>query len=323
MDAQTPTLFKIPIMKHIGLSLLFFFYWFLPATGFAQDQRDSTIVYRLETTDDNEFIGTLLSQTADTVRLKTQKLGVLKFARSDIKSMEVVTPGQLKAGTYWFDNPQATRYLFAPNGYGLKKGEGYYQNIWVIFNQASVGLTNNVSVGLGMVPLFLFGGPTPIWLLPKVSIPIKKDRFNLGAGALIGTVLDTQEDDFGETGSTGYGLLYGLATLGSRDKNISMGLGYGYAGGGLAKSPTITISGLIRTGQRGYFITENYILSSDTETFGLIGLGGRRIIKRAGIDFGLVGVVSPEIDRPIAFPFLGLTVPFGKPVRKRPAPANR
>jgi hypothetical protein len=297
-------------MKHIRLCLLFFFLYALqPETALAQD---SSPVYRVETLDGNEYLGTIAAQTADTVRLKTQKLGVLNFARKDIKSMALVTTAQLKAGKYWFDNPQATRYLFSPNGYGLKKGEGYYQNIWVLLNQASVGITNNVSVGFGMIPLFLFRGPTPIWLLPKVSIPVKKDKFNLGAGAAIGTILDTNRDDFGESETTGFGILYGLATIGSKDKNLSAGLGYGYAGGGLAQSPTITLSGLIRTGPRGYLITENYLISSDTEAFGLVSLGGRRIIKRAGIDFGLISFVSADTDGLLAFPFLGVTLPFGK-----------
>jgi hypothetical protein len=293
--------------------LLFFLLLGLaPGTCLAQDPKNPDLVYRLEALDGNEYIGTIISQTADTVRLKTEKLGVLGFARKDIKSMVLVAPGQLKAGRHWFDNPQATRYLFSPNGYGLKKGEGYYQNIWVLLNQASVGITNHVSVGFGMVPLFLFSGPTPIWLVPKVSIPVKKDKFNLGLGAAIGTVLDTNRDDYGESESSGFGLLYGLATLGSKDRNISAGIGYGYAGNGLARHPTITISGLIRTGPRGYFITENYIISSDSETVGLIGLGGRRIIKRAGIDFGLIALASVDNEGLNALPFLGLTLPFGR-----------
>jgi hypothetical protein len=308
-------------MKHIRLCLLFFFLYGLQVDSVLA--QNAPPVYRLETTDGNEYVGTITFQTADTVRLKTDKLGVLNFARKDIKSMALVRASQLKAGQYWFDNPQATRYLFSPNGYGLKKGEGYYQNIWVLLNQASVGITNHVSVGFGMVPLFLFSGPTPIWLVPKVSIPVKKDKFNLGAGAAIGTILNTNRDDFGESGNAGFGVLFGLATIGSKDKNISAGLGYGYAGDGLARSPTITISGLIRTGPRGYFITENYIISSDAETVGLIGLGGRRIIKRTGIDFGLVAFVTPDTDGLNALPFLGLTVPFGQAGGTRAAPANK
>jgi len=58
---------------------------------------------------------------------------------------------------------------------GLHKGEGYYQNIWVFWNQASFGVTENFSLGFGIIPLFLFGGEagqySPIWVVPKLSYP--------------------------------------------------------------------------------------------------------------------------------------------------------
>lgn len=300
-------------MKLVRILPFLLLYFWLTATGcLAQTGTDSTTTYRLETTDGNEYLGNILEQDTEKVRFKTQKLGTLTIARTDIKSLTAVSPGRIKNGNYWFDNPQATRYLFSPNGYGLQKGEGYYQNVWVFVNQVSVGITNNFSVGAGMVPIFLFGGPTPIWILPKFSMPVVKDKFNIGAGALIGTVLNTQGDDYGEADNSGFGIAYGLATFGSRDKNLSVGLGYGYAAGEWSNSPTVTLNGLIRTGSRGYFITENYLISAGSETLGLISLGGRRIIKRAGIDFGLVIPVGVDTGGTWGIPFLGLTVPFGQ-----------
>ena len=287
--------------------------WFLLNVTVVQAQTapDSTVLYRIETTDGNEYLGTIVNEDTEKIHLKTQQVGTITIAKSTIKSMVPVNLNQVKGGAYWFDNPQSTRYLFAPNGYGLRKGEGYYQNILVFVNQASVGITDNISVGAGVVPFFLFGGPTPIWLVPKVSIPIKKDKINVGVGALIGTVLDTESDSYDESSSTGFGLAYGQATFGSRDRNISLGLGYGYADGGWANYPTLTLSALIRTGRRGYFITENYLITTGYESIGLISLGGRRIIKTIGIDFGLVIPTGLSTDF-VAVPFLGLTIPFGQ-----------
>jgi hypothetical protein len=202
-------------------------------------------------------------------------------------------------------NPQATRYFWLPNGYGLKKKESYYQNVWLFFNQVSVGLTDNFSIGAGMVPLFLFAGsPTPVWITPKVSFPVVKDKFNIGAGALAGTVIGLDE--------SGFGLLYGLTTFGSRDKNFTLGLGWAYAGGTIANVPTISVGGMIRTGPRGYFLTENYFIGAGGETFGIISAGGRRIIKRISLDYGLFLPLAAGLDTFLAMPWLGLTVPFGK-----------
>jgi hypothetical protein len=178
--------------------------------------------------------------------------------------------------------------------------------VWVLFNQASVGVTDNFSVGAGMMPLFLFAGaPTPVWFTPKLSFPVVKDRVNVGAGALVGTVIGG-----GETFNGSAGLLYGLSTFGSRDKNMTIGLGYGFAEGEIASTPVLTVSGMLRTGPRGYLLTENYLIRAGDQTVGLLMVGGRRIIQKAGLDFGLV-IPTGTGESFMALPWLGLTIPFG------------
>jgi hypothetical protein len=290
-------------------------FWLKGNLTIAQTATDTTTLYRLETKDGNEYIGNILNQTPDNIQFRTQKLGTLTFLRTDIKAITAIDARRLKNGKLWFDNPQATRYLFSPNGYGLKPGEGYYQNIWVFFNQVSMGITENISVGAGLMPLFLFAGSSsPVWFLPKVSIPVIRDRLNVGAGALIGAVVGEE--------SSGFGIAYGISTFGTRDRNVSLGLGYGYAGGDWANSPTITASGLLRTGNRGYLISENYFIGTGDGTLGLISVGGRRIIKRVGLDFGLGIPFAKDLDDFLAIPFLGFTVPFGQQKSRIPTPAG-
>lgn len=270
----------------------------------AQIQTDSTSLTRVEMNDGNEFIGHIVSQDTSTLILLTDKLGELTFNKRDIVKITPINPESIKKGQYWFENPQSTRYLWSPDGYGLKKGEGYYQNIWVLFNQASYGVTNYFSIGAGIMPVFLFGGgATPVWITPKFSVPVVKDKFNVGAGALLGTVIGEPE--------TGFGLLYGLTTAGSRDMNITLGLGYGVSGSGWAKSPLISLSALARTGARGYLITENYYINMNGETLVLLSAGFRWVIKKAGLDFGLIMPLTEDLVF-FALPWLGVTIPFGK-----------
>lgn len=267
-------------------------------------------LYHVETIDDNEYIGTLVEKDNQSIKIKTEKLGVITILRIDIKSITPIGRETIKQGKYWFHNPQSTRYFWGTNGYGLKKGEGYYQNVWILGNQVSMGVTNNITIGAGMIPLFLFAGqPTPVWITPKVSIPVKKDKVNLGLGILAGTVLGTEEYE-GEDSNSNFGIAYGVTTFGSRDKNLSLGVGYGYAGGGWAKSPTITMSFMIRTGDRGYLISENYLFSSERESTGVISLGGRRLVKRVAIDFGGILPIVPDSGVTIVLPWLGISVPF-------------
>lgn len=267
--------------------------------------RPDTLTYNIETIDGNTYTGKIIEQDEEKVMLNSYQVGEITLYKRRIKSIMAIEPGKMKNGKYWADNPQATRYFFSPNGYGLKAGEGYYQNVWVLFNSFAVGLTDNISLGAGIVPLFLLGGiSTPVWITPKFSIPVSKDKFSLGGGALLGTVL--LEDN------TGFGIVYGIGTVGSKDKNVSLGLGYGFAAGDWAKSPLININVMLRTGARGYFISENYYIRTADTDAALLSFGGRHIFKKAGLDYGLIIPLSSEMESFIAIPWLGLTLPFGK-----------
>lgn len=286
------------------MAILFCMAFFEAITSSAQDETFETKLYFIQTSDGNEYVGTILSEDGEKLLLLTENLGEITLFLKDIVKRTEIKSSQILDGKYWFDNPQASRYFFSPNGYGLKQGEGYYQNVWIFFNQVSVGLTDNFSIGAGMVPLFLFAGaPTPVWIAPKLSIPVVEGKLNLGAGGLFGAVV-------GESGS-GIGILYGLSTFGSRDRNMTVGMGWGYASGEMANRPTVSLNGMIRTGPRGYFLTENYYINTGENSIGLISAGGRRIIRNIGLDFGLIIPLADDMDFFIGIPWLGITVPFG------------
>lgn len=278
---------------------------FTTRLAFGQTQPDSTKLFRVETVDGNEYLGLMISEDSLNIILDTKTLGKVNIPKTSIKKSTNVVPSSVKGGKLWFENTQSGRYFWAPDGYGLKKGEGYYQNIWVLWNQASYGVTNYFSIGAGIIPLFFFGGsPTPVFITPKFSIPVVKDKINMGVGAIAGTLLGEE--------NTGFSLIYGLSTFGDRNANVTLGLGYGYAGGDWASRPVITLSGMGRVGAKTYLLTENYYFGSDEESVVLLSAGGRSIIKKAAIDYGLFLPVSGEMDVFIAIPWLGFTVPFGK-----------
>ena len=109
-----------------------------------------TAVFQVETNDGNEFLGEIVFQGSVNIILKTQNFGELTISRTNIKSIKQVNVQQIKDGKLWSENPQSTRYFWSPNGYGLKKGEGYYQNIWVLWNQFAYGATDYFSFGGGI-----------------------------------------------------------------------------------------------------------------------------------------------------------------------------
>lgn len=256
---------------------------------------------RITTTDGNIFMGTVVQLHDDRLIIRVDGIGEVTIERSRIRNIRVIDPDRIRNGKYWFINPQGTRYFFAPNAIGLKKGSGYYQNTWIFFNNVNYGVTDNFSIGAGTVPIFLFGVTAlPLWVLPKVSIPVTSENFHLAAGALLGGVI-------GEGGG-GFGLAYGNATYGNRDKNITVGLGYGYGGDEWSDTPLVNISGLYRSGRNFQWLAEIYFLPG-VEGGGIGIFGARWAPENFAVDFGLGRPLSDAGF--IGLPWLGVTIPFG------------
>ena len=141
------------------------------------------------------------------------------------------------------------------------------------------GISDNFSLGGGIVPLFLVGAnTTPVWILPKVSIPISSDRFHLGAGAMFGGLVGEESETLG--------LFYGVGTIGNRDNNMTVGIGYGYAGDEILRTPLINISGMVRVNRRLFLLTENYFIP-EAEAGGILFAGARWTTEQFAVDFRL------------------------------------
>jgi hypothetical protein len=282
----------------------------VPARG------DSTSYWRVETNDGNEFFGKIIVIEAGVMTLKTDKFGTITVRMTDVKSIQQADTKKVNEGEYWDENFQSTRYFWMPNGYGLKPGEAYYQNVWILFNQFNVGITKNFSIAAGTIPLFLFGADAfPLWINAKVSVPLG-EKAHFGGGVLYLTLLDFTGDASGEDG--GAGVAYGVMTFGTRDRNASLGVGYGFTAGNFSQRPVITFATMTRLGRHSYLMTENYLFgvgggNGDGDAFGLLSIGGRRLIKRTGLDFGGFIPVAGGLDRLVIIPWLGLSVPLSKP----------
>ena len=267
----------------------------------AQERVGETI--RITTTDGNVFMGEIVQENDDRIILQVEGIGEVTVQRTNIRNIQVIRPDQIRNGDYWFDNPHGTRYFFAPNAIGLQKGTGYYQNAWIFFNNVNYGLSDNFSIGAGMIPGFLFGGgldATPFWILPKLSIPVSGDQFHLGVGAMIGGIV----------GSGSGALFYGSGTYGSTDNNLTVGLGYGASGGEISNTPLVNISGMYRAKRTIYMLGELYFLPG-IDGSGIALLGGRWAPENFAVDFGLVMPLA-DTGGFIGVPWLGVSIPFGK-----------
>ena len=256
--------------------------------------------YRAETTGGAVFIGPLVAETEDDVTLETD-FGTVTIRRAHLERFQAIDPARIRSGVYWFDNPQPTRHLFTPNALSLGRGQGYYQNAWIFFNNVNYGISDHVSIGGGLVPTFLFGASeVPFWLLPKASVSLPDVPIHLAGGAMIGGVI----------GNSALGLLYAISTVGTADRNLSVGVGYGYEDGSLARRPALNVSGVVRLSASMYLVTENYVLPSDG---GVLSAGLRWAPENFAVDFGLIRPVGADIGAGfIGVPWLGVAIPFGR-----------
>lgn len=290
------------MFKKLSFSLLISVFIALISISPAQAQERVGETIRITTADGNILMGVILQENDDRIILEVEGIGEVTVQRANIRNIQVIRPEQIRNGEYWFDNPHGTRYFFAPNAIGLQKGTGYYQNAWIFFNNVNYGLSDRFSIGAGLIPGFLFGGgldATPMWLLPKFSIPVSGDHFHLGLGAMIGGVI----------GSGSGALFYGSGTVGSTDKNLTIGLGYGASGGEISNTPLVNVSGMYRVKRTIYMLGELYLLPG-IDGNGIALLGGRWAPENFAVDFGLV-LPLDDTGGFIGIPWLGVSIPFG------------
>ena len=295
--------FKYFIMnKRITILILAICLTIFQTVSAQQDTQKINTTVMVETKDGSKFIGKLIERTGSKITIETKSAGTLTLEIANLKSIVEADPTRIKSDGYWFENPHATRNLYGPTGFGLHKGEGYFNNTMIFLNQFSYGISDNISIGGGFEVLSLLAGQPPaiLYLTPKVSFK-GSEKYHVGVGALIGS--------FGFDGDrAGAGIVYVTNTFGSRDNNFTAGLGYGYAAGEWAKQPSISISGQFRMSRKWGFVTENYILKG----VGIISANARRLSEDSAWDFGLLYPITSEGSPPFAIPFVGYTILFGK-----------
>lgn len=279
--------------------ILLFAFLFLSKESFSQarSEQDDTVKYRIETDDGNVYMGSIVDQKPGYILLKTANIGMITVQFDRIVKMERITSLEQKEGKKRmkeYSRPQETTYHFTPNGYGLRKGEGYYQNSYLFINQFYVGITDYFSLGGGLVPVPVDG--TPVWVTPKFSVPIVKDKINMGVGSVNAVTLGTDSESFG--------MFYTNVTFGSRERNFSIGAGKGY-NDGFEEGFAFSVSGAYKLGENMYLITENYAISGIS-----IGtVGGRYVWPGVSAEFSIIYFY--EYDYFIPIPYIGMIVPFG------------
>lgn len=278
--------------------------------SFSDYNFDKTKTYIFELQDGTKFIGSILQSDKLFVVVQTSSIPKIEIPFLKIKKIKVVDPSNLKNGEYWFPNPNRTRYLFSPSAFTLKKGEGYYQNTYGFLNSVNIGLSDHISIGIGLEFLSTFatlsaGSFDPVFFItPKIGYQIT-DKFHAGAGVLYINI----PEFFGTDRRSGLGIAYGIGTYGTPDHNITGGLGWGFFEGEFSNLPFVTISGTTRISRRTALVTENWIIPSG-DYHALISYGVRFFGEKLTVDLAFIngsGIAEVFI---LGIPYVDFVVKF-------------
>lgn len=275
--------------------------------------------------DGNSIDGKLIERRGDTVVIESATLGILSVNIKNIKNIDAVSAENRKGGKLWFENIHAPNGYLAPTAFNLRKGEGYYGNIFLFLNQVGYGFTDHFSVSGGTEIISFFSGdgnggrgPQFFYLNPKFSYQVDKS-LTLSAGAFIFFTNNGFNSGFTKTL-----VPYGIATLGNRNNNLSVGVFSPIVGGSNGSNvPLFMLSGQARVSRGISLTTENYIIKDQSSSSSLsFGISGFRFMSKSiafniGLMYGLGNNGGNFFDlngnnsafAPI--PFLGLSVPFG------------
>ena len=292
-------------MKDIIQILLFIFLVFATSSVFGQKTNisepiDSTKIFKIELKDGSIYIGSILQKDSVSLVLRTLSIPKIEIPVSSVKSIDEVDKSNFKNGSYWYPNPHATRYFYAPSAIGLKKGEGYYQNTYLLLNSFNVGITNHISIGGGLELLSTFITKDPIFFItPKVGFKVS-EKFHAGGGLL-----------FAGIPGTTLGTIYGTGTYGSKDHNITSSLGWGFVDGEFSQRPILTLSGMTRISKRAALVSENWLIPTDGY-YGLFSYGVRFFGEKIAVDLAFINNRDIAELIIIGIPFVSFTVKFGK-----------
>jgi hypothetical protein len=274
-----------------------------PTVVHAQDSlrvlSDTTRVQVIRLSDGSVVVGRVVDVRGDSAVIRTQT-GQVTVARSAVRRVRERPQTSVRGGEYWPEDPNATRLFFASTARTLKRGDGYFCNIWVFLLCLTGGISDRITMGGGMsiVPGIDIGDNV-FYLTPKVGL-VATEKFNLAVGAFAGWSGAVTDD------ADSFGILYGVSTFGPEDSNVSLGAGFAYYNDDIAKKPLLLGGLKLRMTRGTALISENYVLPG--EDGGIISAGVRFFGERIAGDVALVRFFGD--GEGVTVPYVGLAVKF-------------
>lgn len=277
-------------------------------SGYSQST-DST-EYRVETVDGNVYFGTITERQVEYFYFKTRNIGTIQLrfdaihrierisGSSDGKSTVKIATNQSSsaqvANSADFSKP--VKYAGSPNAFGLEKGDAYYNNIWVVYNDVQFAISDAFSMGGGFIPVTDVDDAIPMWMNANLSIPLLKNHIHWELSSLHGAMIGSSPSPFGA--------FFSKLALGSSTNHITLGVGSFYDNGDWFPEPMLHFGGSLKLLDDLTLVSENYSSQSHS-----IYTGGCQVaLGKLSLDMGIF--LYSDRSYFTGFPWLGLILPF-------------
>ena len=311
--------------KKLRLTLISFLMLNFSQEMFSQDYADTTQnakpvpTVTIRTKDGTQLRGKIIKSDGKNYLIQTDNLGTLNIPAMNVISIEQVSSQNISSLNGQLLEPlRNTDYFLSSNGFNLKQGEWRYSNTYLYYNTFGTGITENLSVNVGFIPI--------------VNIFTLSGKFSFDATknlhfALNGNYI-TSASSFT---NVSVGTLGGVATIGTNSKNISIGATWGIgSGGNFTNKPIIQISGTTRISNKVALTMDNF-LTTDTKTTyynngqyytttssnqiaGILTYGVRILWTRSQFDLGLISALNSNSNSftPSGIPYFKFTTSLSK-----------
>lgn len=254
--------------------------------------------YRITLTDGSTVVGEILSEDDAKIQFKTLSGVEMVIRRSTIDKI-VHMEGKLYHGKYRRIDPNHSRLLFSATARPVKAREGYFAVYELFFSTIAVGIGDVVTLAGGIT---LFPGPFQIYhISPKITF-LKAENVYLAAGVMHMGIT-------GVEGESGFGIAYGVGTLGSETAAVTLGLGWGYAGEDGANKPTVMVGGELQLSDSFKLLTENWYPPGSESVISMFGM--RLFGDKLAADLGFIFLTGMEEGWPF-FPWVGFVYNLGR-----------
>ncbi|WP_234734004.1 hypothetical protein [Tellurirhabdus bombi] len=250
--------------------------WLMVSVAWGQDVYYEPVrsmipgTYNFQLKDGSQLRGQLLKNDSATYFIRT-------FEGIDrVMPIHDIVRADLIGGTFRnvpsYQNGFPFRLLFMPTAVPLERRRLYYQNSYFIMSRFDVGLTKHWSMGVGFHNL----NPKSFYTLATKLGARITPKMHVGVTAqYLGMQLT-------ESIPAHFALVQGIVTVGTAERNVTIGAGTTFAGRQFGSSGIVTIGFVKKIAPDLTFINQNNILIGERIDPGYVSLTG---ITTAGLRF--------------------------------------